>query len=561
MSVGFKSPLSSANTNAAFVSKIVDSTSVAKLTLNKPAEGAQVTSVQAAINKAFEGIGTTGEADTTINNYSSNNYIVDGDSRKVAIEKLDTQLGTTQTQLDAVDAANSQDITLLPVGSTPNANGASLSGQILNLQPADGTNGGVVSTTTQTFSGNKTFLDDVVIDGDLTVNGTTTTINSATVDSVDPNITLNKNGNDASSAGAGLTIDRTGTKGSFVYENALASRFKIGDLGSERQVADVSSTQTFTNKTLTSPSITTPTGIVKGDVGLGNVTNDSQLKRSANDFNTFTEKTTLVDDDVFIIEDSEASGAKKFVKKVNLGAGGGGVSYQYQTKTANYTILTTDTHIFGDATGGVFTLTFPAASTATNKIITCKKTDSSFNRITLSGTGMTTNYLMTVGEIASFMSDGTSWIQVYRKTDTDWIAYAPVNASLVGIADEGTFWRRTGDSIDIKSTHAYSTYISASFAHQIPGGGIWTISSTKSPSATNTNSVGLMYNPNSSGALMSLGQGAFPAFTDVAVDDTVIYMGRNTSGSRFAKTNSASELNGNRTRIECYGIAITDFSS
>ena len=36
---------------------------------------------------------------------------------------------------------------------------------------------------------------------------------------------------------------------------------------------DKTTAQTLTNKTLTSPSITTPTGIVKGDVGLGNVAN------------------------------------------------------------------------------------------------------------------------------------------------------------------------------------------------------------------------------------------------------------------------------------------------
>jgi len=36
------------------------------------------------------------------------------------------------------------------------------------------------------------------------------------------------------------------------------------------------STDTLTNKTLTSPVVNTPTGIVKGDVGLGNVTNNAQ---------------------------------------------------------------------------------------------------------------------------------------------------------------------------------------------------------------------------------------------------------------------------------------------
>jgi len=42
-------------------------------------------------------------------------------------------------------------------------------------------------------------------------------------------------------------------------------------------VATLSGTQTLTNKTLTSPSITTPTGIVKSDVGLSNVNNTSDL--------------------------------------------------------------------------------------------------------------------------------------------------------------------------------------------------------------------------------------------------------------------------------------------
>lgn len=37
--------------------------------------------------------------------------------------------------------------------------------------------------------------------------------------------------------------------------------------------------QTLTNKTLTSPAITTPTGIVKGDVGLGNVDNTSDANK------------------------------------------------------------------------------------------------------------------------------------------------------------------------------------------------------------------------------------------------------------------------------------------
>lgn len=56
-----------------------------------------------------------------------------------------------------LSGTNTGDITLASVGSSPAAAGASLSSQVLTLQPADGTNPGVVSTTTQTLAGAKTF--------------------------------------------------------------------------------------------------------------------------------------------------------------------------------------------------------------------------------------------------------------------------------------------------------------------------------------------------------------------------------------------------------------------
>lgn len=46
-------------------------------------------------------------------------------------------------------------------------------------------------------------------------------------------------------------------------------------------IPTVSSTSTLTNKTLTSPVINTPTGIAKGDVGLGNVDNTSDATKNA----------------------------------------------------------------------------------------------------------------------------------------------------------------------------------------------------------------------------------------------------------------------------------------
>jgi hypothetical protein len=62
-------------------------------------------------------------------------------------------------------------VTLAAIGSTPNANAATLTGQVLNLEPASASFGGVVTTGTQTFAGAKTFNDNISV--------STSTANSA----------------------------------------------------------------------------------------------------------------------------------------------------------------------------------------------------------------------------------------------------------------------------------------------------------------------------------------------------------------------------------------------
>lgn len=54
-------------------------------------------------------------------------------------------------------------------------------------------------------------------------------------------------------------------------------------------------------------------------VGLGNVTDDAQLKRAAGDFSSFANKAAPVGSDVVLIEDSAAGGAKKHVLVSTLG--------------------------------------------------------------------------------------------------------------------------------------------------------------------------------------------------------------------------------------------------
>lgn len=75
-----------------------------------------------------------------------------------------------------LSGTNSGDITLAAVGSSPSANAATLSSQVLTIQPADATHPGVVTSGTQTIGGAKTFSSTIAASnlsgtntGDVTV--------------------------------------------------------------------------------------------------------------------------------------------------------------------------------------------------------------------------------------------------------------------------------------------------------------------------------------------------------------------------------------------------------
>jgi len=165
----------------------------------------------------------------------------------------DVVLTSTATELNYVDGVTSAIQTQID-------NKASLSGATFT---------GAVSGTSLTLS------------GDLTVNGTTTTLNSTTLSVDDKNIELGSvaTPSDATADGGGITLKGTTDK-TFNWVDAtdawtssehvnLASGKSLYLNGTLLKDA----TETLTNKTLTSPVINTPTGITKSDVGLANVDN------------------------------------------------------------------------------------------------------------------------------------------------------------------------------------------------------------------------------------------------------------------------------------------------
>jgi len=107
-----------------------------------------------------------------------------------------------------------------------------------------------------TLTGTGSVGGDLSIAGNLTVNGTTTTVNSTAVEIGDRIIELNTAG---AAGDAGLYVQdvNSSNTGSLLWDTS-ANRWFAGVKGSEVNLVTISSTDTLTNKTLTSPDINTP---------------------------------------------------------------------------------------------------------------------------------------------------------------------------------------------------------------------------------------------------------------------------------------------------------------
>ena len=121
----------------------------------------------------------------------------------------------------------------------------------IGLQNASDVQAGGVSIGPQTFAGNKTFKDNVIISGDLTVNGSTVTINSSTLSVDDKNIELGAVIAIASlssaydiNAGSDLVIVNSTT--GLIVGQALTKTGGTGAFGASPTIASIISATQFT---------------------------------------------------------------------------------------------------------------------------------------------------------------------------------------------------------------------------------------------------------------------------------------------------------------------------
>ena len=116
-------------------------------------------------------ITTTGQAIIT--------KIIAGTGVTISSTGVDTGTGDV-----TINASGGSALTLAAIGSVPNANAATLTGSVLNLQPASASFGGILSapSVAQTIGGNKAFSGIININNKLILNGTNLATQSTSTD-------------------------------------------------------------------------------------------------------------------------------------------------------------------------------------------------------------------------------------------------------------------------------------------------------------------------------------------------------------------------------------------
>jgi hypothetical protein len=163
-------------------------------------------------------------------------------------------------------------VTLSAIGSTPNANGATLTGQVLNLQPADASFGGVVTTGTQTFAGAKT-LTGALSGTSATFSGTVTVSNADTLTYLQLANT-SAGGQIYTLISAGVSNPHSEAVGTFYIRNSSTNTtpFRIASTGAATFSSSVTATSGLYNG-YTSGLPPTSGSAVRGGLRLNNASN------------------------------------------------------------------------------------------------------------------------------------------------------------------------------------------------------------------------------------------------------------------------------------------------
>jgi hypothetical protein len=117
------------------------------------------------------------------------------------------------------------------------------------------------------------------------------------------------------------------------------------------------------------------------------------------------------------------------------------------SKTATYTATASDDVILCNANGGAFTINLPAAASSSGLHLVIKKTDSSFNAVTIDGNasetidGVTTKKLSTQYESMEIVCDGSNWHIIRRHIPNRRQTFTPTGGWNTNVTYTGSWWR------------------------------------------------------------------------------------------------------------------------
>ncbi|NIG56882.1 hypothetical protein [Chitinophaga sp. Cy-1792] len=363
--------------------------------------------------------GITIKADTANANYGITPNATDSSiTMNIPIVNGTTQKTGLLTYADWLSFSSKQQaitVGALLAASTPNGIAISPAG-VLQLGPADNTNPGVVTTTAQTFAGQKTFQDSLSAGSGLHVNGGTTITNGLNVTGGGANITGN------------ITIATPPANVSTPTTYVLFRNPTTGAV--EKRLVDSSafSAGIRSINAQTGPAISIVTGKNGTDAGIDSTTTANKLVINIPDASLTARG---------VVNDSLQSfaGSKTFRDSVYVGGQAmvgattkpnstlqvtGSMALNIRTTTSSATLSATDNTVLVDATSASLTITLPAASGITGRIYTIKKIGGTIdNSVTITPTGGTieggSNYIIYNNyTYVTVQTDGTNWY-VIRK--------------------------------------------------------------------------------------------------------------------------------------------------
>lgn len=277
-------------------------------------------------------LGVTGA--TTLSSFSSSGGGTVGTSLTVG-----TTLGVTGATTLASLAASGN---ISQSAGTTSLQATTVTGNITASAAVQGatvvSSGATTVGTTLAVTGGATVGGNLIVTGDLTVNGTQTYLNVSDIQVEDKNIDVNFNGTTAGAEGAGLTVLGTSNvaQANVIFAAAATSKFKVGTVGSEKEIATISDVQIFSNKTF-----------------------QQDLVDDFLDFNEESEPATPAAGRVRVFGKNDG----RIYKKTSAGNVSEIAIGLIPVLTASVTTAQAGRHYITNTSAGSFTITLPAGST------------------------------------------------------------------------------------------------------------------------------------------------------------------------------------------------------